>query len=236
MKKDFHKFCNYGNDKKYSKICNSTVNTPLFEEAEEVYVLEKCILPELHLMQGFVNHIYWTGIVPLVGEERASLWPKKLHLVSKDYHGRIFEGNACRKMLKHADQLLDPEIYQDVGVLSLIRFVSALKSMNKLVDSCFSTRIVNHDFKKHLNELAKTFQGTELSETLKIHILLDHTEQSLHFLRYECGLGLYSEQAGESIHREFLLYWKKRQINSMKNPLYGKNLLKTVIEFSSKNL
>lgn len=92
LKQDYEKYCSLGSRKKNSKICHSTVNKSLIEEENDINILAKCVLPELHLLQGFVNHVFWNGIVNLVGEERALIWPKKLNLVAKNYHGCTFEG------------------------------------------------------------------------------------------------------------------------------------------------
>ena len=47
------------------------LNQPLYEESNNVLVLQKCIIPELHVMSGIVNHPFWNGIIPLVGREKA---------------------------------------------------------------------------------------------------------------------------------------------------------------------
>lgn len=78
IKKDFAYFCSMGKEKKNAKFSNSTVNLPLFDEDDNTCVLEKCIIPELHILQGFVNHVFWNGLVPILDRERALLWPKKL--------------------------------------------------------------------------------------------------------------------------------------------------------------
>lgn len=90
LKDDYRRFCSIGKDKKRAKDCHSTVNPPLFDEDDNVYVIQKCIIPELHIMQGFVNHLFWDGLVPLEGEEKALQWPKKLKVIPKNYHSRIF--------------------------------------------------------------------------------------------------------------------------------------------------
>ena len=69
-----------GNNKKNAKLCHSIINQPLFEENDEVYVLEKCIIPELHILQGYVNHLFWNCLLPLVGREKALTLPIKLKL------------------------------------------------------------------------------------------------------------------------------------------------------------
>ena len=71
--------------------------------------IEKFIIPELHLILGFVSLIM-KSFEKMVGKERAMLWPAKLHLVAKGYQDGTLEGNACQRLLKQADQILDPEV------------------------------------------------------------------------------------------------------------------------------
>lgn len=239
MRKDYEKFNSFGKDKKLARQCYSTVNLPLFEEDDSTLVLEKCVVPELHVLQGFVNHLFWDGLVPLLGEEKALMWPKKLNVVPKNYHGRIFEGNACRKLLKEADALLDEEIYshigRDVGHFKLQPFVACIKAMDKIVHACFSIELICPNLDELLVELKNAFLATELSQTLKIHVLFKHIKQSLKYLHGN-GLGLWSEQAGESIHREFLVFWEKYKINTIEDSNYITHLKKAVVEFSSRHI
>lgn len=235
LKEDHENYLKLGDKKKSAKDCHSTVNLPLFDEEDDTYVIEKCPIPELHVMQGFVNTLFWSGIVNCVGREKALIWPQKLGLVAKNYCGEIFEGNACRKLLQHADALLDPEIYEEVGELALIKFVTAFKEMDKLVTCCFSKKSIGSNVRDNLNRLFVAFKGIEMSETLKIHVLLDHLEHCLHFLG-EDGLGKWSEQAGESVHRVFLRFWNKYKVNQIENPIYSIQLKKAVVEFSSQHI
>lgn len=234
---DYEQFCNIGKNKKMAKKCHSTVNLPMFEEKDDVCVLEKCPVPELHLLLGFTNHLFFDGLVPLLGREKAFIWPQKLHLISKSYQGEVFEGNACRKLIQKADDLMDPDIVDESNKKVLKCFVAAFKSLDTLVTKYFSTTLgdlstIDSDLKKFKND----FAATGVSETLKIHIITDHLKQSIQYLGQEYGLVFWSEQAGESIHSYFLKTWIKYMINDMTNPNYSKQLLKAAIEFSSKNL
>lgn len=101
LRKDYEAFTLLGGNALLAMTCHSTVNAPLFQEPDDMPVIEKCVVPELHVMQGIVNHIFWKGLVPLLGREKALIWPRHLKLISKSYHGDSFEGNACRKMLKN---------------------------------------------------------------------------------------------------------------------------------------
>lgn len=232
---DYESFCKTNKNMKLAKDCHSTINAPIFQEDRSAAVLHKCIIPELHIMQGFVNHFFWDGLVPLLGREKALIWPEKLKLVSKRYQGEIFEGNACRILLKNADALYDPEIYENICPMKLIPFVSAFKSMDKVVHSFFAVKASNlSNITGLIRDLQKDFIATEVSKTLKMHILLDHLEEGISSLGGK-GLGLYSEQAGESVHREFLKYWGKYKVNKIDDPQYISRLKRAVVEFSSKH-
>ena len=62
--------------KKLAPMCNSTINTCLVKEEEDqsMRVLEKFILPELHSILGFVNHLFFDGICKIIPKERALIW------------------------------------------------------------------------------------------------------------------------------------------------------------------
>lgn len=84
-------------------------------------------------------------------------------------------------------------------------------------------------------ELKTILSDIDLSRTLKIHVLLSHVEESLQFL-YDYGLGVWSEQAGESIHREFMKIWELYQINSIEHDCYIEKLFDAVVNFSSRHI
>lgn len=235
LKKDYDKFCSLKNNMKKAKDCFSTVNPPIFQEDDSTYILEKCIVPELHILQGFVNHLFWDGLVPLLGRDTALLWPQKFNLVHKGYHGDVFEGNACRRLLKEADKLNSPEILVKVDELQLLPFVRAMKAMNKIVECSFSTQKVGPELGKNVEELNSVFKATGLTKTLKIHVTLEHLLQCIQFVNGN-GLGMWSEQAGESIHREFMKFWDKYKINALNSPQYLSRLKTAVVEFSSSHL
>lgn len=240
LRADYEKYCVGGKKKKYAPACRSTVNLPLFREENEMTVLQKCVIPELHILQGFVNHLFWDGLVSLLGEEKALLWPKKVKVVPKNYHGRIFEGNACRKLLKASQLLNDIKIYKDVGFFKIVPYIAAFEAMDKVVDGCFASRKVNPNMNNLIFSLQKAIDNLQfldhVSESLKIHVLKKHLEQCLSFIEDDAGLGYWSEQAGESVHRQFLKVWQRYKMNNIADEQYPTQLLKAVVEFSSLNL
>ena len=134
----------YRSQKKQAKFSNSIVETSLLEESPEVIVLDKCPLEELHCMSGFVNHTYFDGYEKVVGcEEKALRFPKSLNVIAKDYHGKVFEGNVCRAMLKNPERMMDKDVLGDTSPLLVLPYVRAYKAMDKLVHACFGTKLVD---------------------------------------------------------------------------------------------
>ncbi|CAH1110507.1 unnamed protein product [Psylliodes chrysocephalus] len=237
LRKDYQEFVSLGCDKKVANKSRSTINTPLFVEDGNVPVLQKCIIPELHILEGFVNHLFWIVLVPLLSKEKALLWPQKLKLVSKNYHEEAFEGNACRTLLKRAYVLLEPEISEHLrGSLALQPFTAAFRAMDKIVHSCFAVRRVQSELSHHIKDLKTALLAIDVTETLKIHITLCHIEESLEFLNDNEGFGLWSKQVGESIHREFLKFWNIRKFNNLDDSDYLLRLKAAVVDFSPKHI
>ena len=219
---------------KKAKGSFSVINKPLFEEQEDLCVFQKCILPELHLLQGFVNHVFWNGLVPLLGRENALKWPKKLNVIAKNYHGEIFEGNACRKLLKNTNHLASREVLGETDYIYVMPFVSAFNTMNRIVEYCFGSVQTYVGLEADLKHLEAVLKDTGVTQTLKIHCILQHLTETIRYLN--TGLGIWSEQAGESIHREFLTIWNKYKINTIDDERYAEQLLKAVVAFSSNRI
>lgn len=224
--------------KKKAQLCHSTVNESLLQEDSCLRVLEKYILPELHSILGFVNHLFFDGLCKVLPKEQALLWPKKLNLVPKGYHGTTLEGNACRHLVSKGDALLDPEILGEVPAEAIQPFIKALKCFDKLVVGCFSSKIVRVDVPALLSEFKEAYLETNLTVTLKIHAVFDHLVPTLNLPYFNGrGLGVCTEQAGESIHSHFSEhFWKKWKLSSMDHPEYANNLKRAVVECASKAL
>lgn len=61
------------------------------------------------------------------------------------------------------------------------------------------------------------FLRTELYETVKLSLKLEHTEECAEFINGG-GLGGMTEQTSEAIHREFLKFWNEYKINIIEDP------------------
>ena len=47
------------------------------------------------------------------------------------------------------------------------------------------------------------------------------------------GMGLFSEQTGESLHSDFKKHWLRYQVKNENAPSYAKNLYKAVVSHNS---
>ena len=235
LKSDHEGFLESGSmhcDAKYHKNC---LHPCILNEDLSMKTLDKYIVPELHLILGFVAHV-WKAVAKLVGKDRACLWPSRENLVPKGYQGGTLEGNACRKLLKLGDKLLDSEILGNVPAAKMKPLVNALKCMDKVVTACFSTNVIKDNIDILVDNLGKAILATDMTITLKMHVLLCHLIPILKLSYFNGrGLGVCTEQAGESIHSYFRDYfWKDLARSDVHHPEYTPNLRQAVVECASK--
>ena len=99
LEKDYRIFnSEYNGNLKKAKFVNSTIHKNLLDEDPQCLILAKCPPSELHILQGFVNHVFFDGLVNVIGYEKALNFPKLFNAISKHYHGDCFEGTACREI------------------------------------------------------------------------------------------------------------------------------------------
>ena len=128
----------YGNVIHCSIIEDIDENTPVFQVVPP---------PELHLMLGPVNHLY---------DEMSKVWPgseawlKACFVKKEEYHGGVYEGNDCRKLLKKIDSLREicPEKHQG--------FVRTYSNFNDVVTSCYGTNL-HKNFKHNIAKFKREY-------------------------------------------------------------------------------
>ena len=67
-------------------------------------------------------------------------------------------------------------------------------------------------------------------------MLIAHSSEFLDKYGNHKGLGFYSEQTGETIHRNFELFFDKYRIKNIHSEKYGIHLKKAVVEFGSVHI
>ena len=69
-----------------------------------------------------------------------------------------------------------------------------------------------------------------ISVTPKVHTVFYHIEEFCSLTKM--GLGPWSEQASESVHKEFNKCWGRYKVKNTDHPLYGEKLLEAVRMFN----
>ena len=112
------------------------------------------------------------------------------------------------------------------------RFVRALRALNNIVISCFG-ELLTPTYVSDITEFRQAFLDTELSITPKIHAILTHVPQFYQMKNQ--GLGLFSEQAGESVHHDFSVHWERFKV-PFQHQVFGNRLAKAVMNYNSRHI
>ncbi|CAL4122550.1 unnamed protein product, partial [Meganyctiphanes norvegica] len=106
----------------------------------------------------------------------------------------------------------------DKNEYEITLFISTFEALN------------NFAVENNIKYLIKCFDATGVSETLKIHVILYHIADALSVLN-KGDLGLWSEQTGESIHRELKNEWDEYKNNLLEDVNYGSRLKNAVDDY-----
>jgi len=214
---------------KSAKDFYNCVNEPLLLHKDDTRVIDIIPPPELHLLLGVVNHLYsgLKAIWPMVEE-----WPKMLYIKTVSYHGgNSFNGPACHKLLQSIDKL--EAISQTNNAFHVQPWITALRHFKDVVHSCFGMTL-GENFSDHIAKFTASCISLPISVTPKMHIVFHHV---LHFIEKEKkSLGIFSEQAAETVHHDFASHWNDRYKRQMNHPDYSSQLLNAVVEYNSKHM
>ena len=155
---------------------------------------------------------------------------KNLHIQQGGLSGK-FNGNACMKILKNEDK------FREVLEENTQIFADTLDILQKVVESCLSLDL-DPEFESYIELLKESYKKFilyfGLSVTPKFHMIFDHI---VPFCKEkQSGLGIFSEQASESIHHDFNeSSWKHFKL-SINNANYEKELMNSVAHYNAKHL
>ena len=91
--------------------------------------------------------------------------------------------------------------------------------------------------KKSLQEFPKAYKAIlNITKPPNAHIVLAHIEQYIVQDSKYKGLGFYSKQTGEAIHRKFDDIYSKYKMKNIFTGPYGLRLWNAVVEFSSTHI
>ena len=118
-------------------------------------------------------------------------------------------------------------------------YIRCLNDLNNVVTSCFS--VLGPEGTKYLDELEAFYLSAvnlvDVTFTPTLHGIVEHVADFFDIWGTEFGLGLYGEQAGESVHYDFedTVYtaaFKRPE----SHPEFGEKLLRAVAKYNSLHL
>ena len=218
-----------GGDRKQLSKYNNCEHEPMDMFPLVGVIMHHVPIPELHLLLGVVNRLYKECIDELPQCEQ---WARQLHLVREKYFSKTFEGNECKKLLDNIPVL--EQICVDMSASQKVwKIVSAFKSFKSVVESCFGQEL-KPSFGEDIAKFTGDYMAIGIRITPKVHIVMDHVSEFCS--SWNCGLGRFSEQSSEGVHREFRRYWERHLIKDTSATRYGPNLLQTVLEYTATHI
>ena len=216
--------------RKDAKNYGNVIHTNMFAGGnidEETPIFLLVPPPELHLLMGPVNKMYdelskvWTAC-----EE----WIQRLHIKKEEYHGGTFNGNDCRKLLKHVSILKE---IAPTPSLKVTKFIDAFEAFNNVVTACYGKTLAP-DYKHKINAFRGAYKRLQISVTPKVHAVFFHISEFCDVVKM--GLSPWSEQTAESLHHDFKGMWNSFKVRDTNHPEYGNRLLQSIIMYNSQHL
>ncbi len=155
----------------------------------------------------------------------AENWATDCGVQREPYHGGVFNGNACRKLLGKVSYLEETCPHKE--------YINTFKAFTEVVDACFGKELAA-DYKDKINYFHMCFASLEgVNITPKLHALIFHVPQFCDY--HGLGLGHFSEQASEAVHKDFNMLWKRYSVSPV-NSKYGERLLAATREYASRHV
>ena len=122
-------------EKKDAKYFGNVIHPPIVcdnqdNDTQVIYLLPP---PELHLLIGPANKM--SSALEAIWPQSVD-WLKSWNLKKEEYHWGSFPGSDSRKLIRNVHRL---EVLNPLS--SCGKFVSAFKSFNEVVSSCYETEL-----------------------------------------------------------------------------------------------
>ena len=160
---------------------------------------------------------------------------KQINIVKDNYHGKVFEGNECTKILKNLSNLEQCLKESEHSKLLL----DTLKSLKQFFECCCGTSVTG-DWRRSIQEVKSNWSllhhNYKMTVPNKVHIITDHVEDYIDATGH--GLGTTSDQIVEACHSQLNKrlvssnYWVKE----LTSEIHGIKLFKAILHFNSYNI
>ena len=120
-----------------------------------------------------------------------------------------------------------------------LKWFVAFKALDAVVETCFGNKY-DPAYKEKIQQFRTAYLELNISVTPKIHMILEHIVQFIE-IPYQLGnsfhsLGIYSEQAFESVHRDFVKVLSNYSSSNKNEQNHSDRLLRAVCKYNSLNV
>ena len=188
----------------------NVVNRPLVTGPDDQKILGNLVFfPEHHVFTGIVGKLIMELERNLFESPEEGIlfmdnWMKEVNVARTVYHGSAsFIGNQAERLLSKVSFLevkLEEKLENTEKLVLAKLYVKALQQFNLVVHSFFG-QTLKPGYKELIGQFIVTYRSLGISIPLKVHLLESHALEFLEMMGEEHGLGFYSEQAMESMHR-----------------------------------
>ena len=153
-------------------------------------------------------------------------WLEENNIKETNYHEGCFNGPNSIKILKKSLQL------KDILPENLKRFADVLNLLNEVRINCFG-QTLHPDYDIIIKNFEKEYRKLGISVTVKAHVIFTHCIEF--FNETNEGLGAHSEQAGETLHSDFLTCWARYKRDENHKDFY-KQFLSAIVAYNSSHI
>ena len=180
---------------------------------------------------GVTNHINDSANT-CVGDNSIYDWELEHSIVKKNYKGNELNGPNCYKLLKLSREFTDqlPAEHKNFGL--------ALQKLYEVVSDCFGMHLNELRYLKSIEDFETIYRQLphakdpekHLSVTIKAHCIFQHIPETIELTGK--SLGIFSTQAFESVHYDFLETWKRFKYPES-HEKYPNHLKKATVNYNS---
>ena len=236
IKKDHAAWIASGALKSKCKNFNNVKNLPILKtDSDDTLIMKLTPPPTLHILLGIFNHI-WKAIEEISAEHRRVLqeFAMRHSCMRESYWSKTFEGNECAKLMTKISSSTD--VQPLLTLPGIEAHIEAIKKFNSVRVNVFGN-ILHENWNDIIDKFVLAYGRIPgISNPLKMHILSAHCKTFITLYGKGKGLGFYSEQTGEAIHKKFDTTFGKYRMKNIKADDYGNYLLRAVIDFSSMHI
>ena len=212
-------------------------NQPLCNRDDSTTVLKVIPPMELHCHLGATNKLYDeldNSLLKAGASKTAKDWSNLVGVSRPKMHGGEFNGDQCSSLLNRLDWIKD--LIEEENLDDTVKSTyEAFLSFKSVKDSCFGNTC-DSDYLEHIKDFGSKYLRLNIGIPPKIHCILVHVPQFLADKEGK-GLGVWSEQASESVHHDFSSLWAA---GSYKRALchkdYESQLYKCVVTYNLRHI